>query len=500
MPIGFNPSARQKNVEASATKELSRVFRPEFLNRLDRIVHFRPLSEETAAKIAHREVDLVLERSGIRRRRLFVDIDASVYPLLLREGYSKAFGARPLKRTVERLVLLPLARRIAEGNIPHGSLARLVVRNARVQVDLTPAEEPETAPAEAPPQPASLGSLRERVAEFVAQVGKLREQASPLSAQKSSLVARTAEAGFWDNPVEAHKVGAQIHRCDVVLDRLEQLWKSTRSLDEQVTRLGQNHRELAKLEDRLEELEARSAFAAGVMQCREPEMLGDAVVTLTCLATQGKPLHGVERLAKMYQKLAHRYRFDVEVLDDQPENGGPGDTVSLLIGGVGAYLLLAREAGQHHISKRRGGGKETKSVERDVIRVEVGLVPPGELPLKRQDVRADVRAVRDLPKRLLKQPKFEVDLLHMPSMVSLRVHAEGEEDELIERLLPLVWSKVSAVQKPRDEASAETPIVRRYRLGNAPLVKDLRTGRKTGRADDVFSGRLDLFLTPLEAT
>ncbi|MDC0674805.1 hypothetical protein [Nannocystis radixulma] len=83
------------------------------------------LDEETAARIAGASWPRCSERSGIRRRRLAVDVEPEVLSLLLREGYSLVFGARPLKRTVERMVLVPLARAIASGQAPPGSIVRL---------------------------------------------------------------------------------------------------------------------------------------------------------------------------------------------------------------------------------------------------------------------------------------------------------------------------------------------------------------------------------------
>src|SRR5207248_2300619 len=83
--IGQRPASAAPDRETTL-RELSRWFRPEFLNRLDRIVTFRPLGEETAEKIARREVARVLERSGIARRRLAVDVAPEVLPLLLRDG------------------------------------------------------------------------------------------------------------------------------------------------------------------------------------------------------------------------------------------------------------------------------------------------------------------------------------------------------------------------------------------------------------------------------
>src|SRR5262249_28970956 len=67
-----------------------------------------------------RELARVVERAGIARRRLVVDVEPAVLPLLLREGYSPAYGARPLKRTVERLGLLPVGRAHPAGGGPPG--------------------------------------------------------------------------------------------------------------------------------------------------------------------------------------------------------------------------------------------------------------------------------------------------------------------------------------------------------------------------------------------
>src|SRR5262249_38884110 len=81
---GFDPAAPLVPIgpalldRDAMLRELGRWFRPEFLNRLDRIVQFRPLTEETAGKIARREVARVLERSGITRRRLSVEVEAAI--------------------------------------------------------------------------------------------------------------------------------------------------------------------------------------------------------------------------------------------------------------------------------------------------------------------------------------------------------------------------------------------------------------------------------------
>jgi ATP-dependent Clp protease ATP-binding subunit ClpB len=94
-------------------------FRPEFLNRIDETVIFRRL---TAAE-TRRIVDLQLRRleGRLSDRKVTVEITDEARDLLAREGYDPAYGARPLKRVIQRLVENPLAMRLLEGRVADGS-------------------------------------------------------------------------------------------------------------------------------------------------------------------------------------------------------------------------------------------------------------------------------------------------------------------------------------------------------------------------------------------
>lgn len=120
-PPGFG--ADEDNSLASRKgilREVHRFFRPEFLNRIDRLVVFKALEHEIMRRIARRELGKVLTRSGLLRRRLVVDMEPSILDFLMARGFSKAFGARPLKRAVETQVLLPLAREIVSRGPGYG--------------------------------------------------------------------------------------------------------------------------------------------------------------------------------------------------------------------------------------------------------------------------------------------------------------------------------------------------------------------------------------------
>ena len=101
-----------------AMDALRAAFRPEFLNRIDEIVIFNPLGREQLERI----VDLLLRsvEKLLAERNLTLELTRAAKELLLREGYDPAYGARPLRRTIQRLVQDPLALRILEGAVRPG--------------------------------------------------------------------------------------------------------------------------------------------------------------------------------------------------------------------------------------------------------------------------------------------------------------------------------------------------------------------------------------------
>jgi ATP-dependent Clp protease ATP-binding subunit ClpB len=96
-----------------------RKFTPEFLNRLDRIVVFKALGNEELNKIIDIELELVQQRiqsSGVSRP-FFINVTDGARELLLTEGTDFRYGARPLKRAIERLLVQPLSNLMATGQI-----------------------------------------------------------------------------------------------------------------------------------------------------------------------------------------------------------------------------------------------------------------------------------------------------------------------------------------------------------------------------------------------
>ena len=93
-------------------------FRPEFLNRVDDIIVFGPLGKEQLVKI----IELRLEdvRRLLADRKISIELTDAAKELLFTQGYDANFGARPLKRAIQKLVQDPLALKILDGEILHG--------------------------------------------------------------------------------------------------------------------------------------------------------------------------------------------------------------------------------------------------------------------------------------------------------------------------------------------------------------------------------------------
>jgi ATP-dependent Clp protease ATP-binding subunit ClpC len=130
-PIGFSTEdQRQDQVDLKEAKRkvddaLKQVFRPEFLNRVDDVILFQPLTEEDLGVIVDLQINELLER--LQDQQLSLQMTSDAKELLVREGYSPAYGARPLRRTIQRLVETPLSRALLKDEYHAGDTIEVVL-------------------------------------------------------------------------------------------------------------------------------------------------------------------------------------------------------------------------------------------------------------------------------------------------------------------------------------------------------------------------------------
>ncbi len=127
--VAMDPDAKR-----NAVLEVVRAhFRPEFLNRLDEMVLFRNLGEEHMAKIVNIQLDRLMERAS--KQELAIDVTEEARTWLAQQGYDPAYGARPLKRVIQREVENPLASLVLAGNVRDGTPVRVSCAGDALRLD-----------------------------------------------------------------------------------------------------------------------------------------------------------------------------------------------------------------------------------------------------------------------------------------------------------------------------------------------------------------------------
>jgi ATP-dependent Clp protease ATP-binding subunit ClpB len=128
---GDSAAADHARMEELVRDELKKHFRPEFLNRVDDIIIFHSLDEKELGAVV--EIQLQRLRDRLARQQLALDLDGAATRHLAREGYDPQFGARPLKRAIQQLLLDPLAMKLLEGEIKPGDRVKVTVENGQLK-------------------------------------------------------------------------------------------------------------------------------------------------------------------------------------------------------------------------------------------------------------------------------------------------------------------------------------------------------------------------------
>ncbi len=156
--MGFGSSGRDEvrdyeTMKDSVMKEVKELFRPEFINRVDELIVFHPLTEEEISRIT--EMMLRQVASRLEEQEIRLEWDEEVTRKLAEEGYDPKFGARPLRRLIQRTVEDTLSEELLQGRVSLGQTVLLTVRDGKVVLsESTPqpheviVEETETAAAE----------------------------------------------------------------------------------------------------------------------------------------------------------------------------------------------------------------------------------------------------------------------------------------------------------------------------------------------------------------
>jgi ATP-dependent Clp protease ATP-binding subunit ClpC len=141
--LGFQKQSTEVTFErmrGELMREVEKHFRPEFLNRLDEVIVFHPLTREDLRRIVEIEVRHVSERLIQRHITLVLTPEAKEY--VIDQGFNPEFGARPLRRAVQRLLEDPLSEEVLRGAFPENSVVKVTVHEGHLRFDAEVAKPP----------------------------------------------------------------------------------------------------------------------------------------------------------------------------------------------------------------------------------------------------------------------------------------------------------------------------------------------------------------------
>ncbi len=424
--LGFGAKAAAFSSD-QIMRAIGQAFRPEFVNRLDKVIVFQPLRRDLMRQILQKELRNVLDRRGLRNREWAVEWENSAIEFLLDKGFSPELGARPLKRAIDQYLLAPLAATIVEHRFPQGDQFLFVRSDGKaIQVEFVDpdADQPQAIAntgggslAEIVLSPQGTASER-NIVETELRALEQRLASPEWDALATALASQMAEGAFWSR-TDRHGVLARF----ALMDRVKAAMKTVASLRE---RLDKSHDK----DGYSAEILGRLAGQILVTAMGVEDALADAPIEALLIAEpalEGSAVSDETRawcgqLLGMYRKWATKRGMQIEEY-------GASEKL-LTISGFGAYRLLEQEAGLHVLE-----ATADDEGSRVTARIRVAAAPLGDVP-------------------------------NAGAATVLR----------------------SAI----DKAAVSNAVVRRYRGGASPLVRDGKRGWRSGKFESILDGNFDL--------
>ena len=436
--LGFAPPADVFATD-QIVKAISQTYRPEFQNRLDKIIVFRPLTREMMREILRKELSHVLARRGLKDRDWAVEWESSALEFLLEKGFSPEMGARPVKRAIDEYVVAPLAATIVERRFPEGD--QFVFFRSDGQAIQAEFVDPDADAPSAVANPDAKATVHPSTfaAMILAPHGSAAE-AEALAAEtstvrqtftspewedlKQNLSDQMSTSDFWERP-ERYERLARLALMDRVAAAAETAEALRVRLRRGVGRPGHYSRELI----------SRLALQVYLVKEGIKDVFEDSPIEVALLIEPSLETLASDRRATdaWCRQLLVMYRAWSKNRNMQVAEMAPRirELPILLITGFGAHRVLARERGLHILEL----GDPNGGLIRVAARVSLAVPPLGEIPTAKQ-------------RRVL--------------------------------------------GKAIDSAPRSSAVVRRYRGEPAALVRNADGAWRTGKLDAVLSGDFDL--------
>ncbi len=434
--IGFgSKGADSEEISRDVRRALEATYRPEFLNRIDRILVFHALQRGDMRRIAQRELGKVYTREGLLERDLLLEVDEGVIDLLLDRGFDPQYGARPLKRAIEELLVLPLARAVLSAEASRFQLLRVGRKGDGIALSF---EETETSRKLANLERRtrvedgqggvvrmSLAAVQSAMKGLHARLHKLEAIADleKLRKELEELEGKAKSPAFWD---EAFGAGGEVyrrHRLRMEIRRVEDLHERAEMVRKMVEASFEEGEDAIapKLVGEFVRLERQLLRAEREVVKMNETDLGDAIVSVRGVGGKAGASAWAKELASMYEAWAGDRKYEVSINEES-------SSWKVTVKGPYAFGYLKNEQGGHRMIAAPKG-KNDRRGETFLARVEVRPISQADAPAKSE-------------------------------------------------------------KKPRDDE----PPIRTYDQWQSRGVRDRRTGHAEGDVKRVLQGRIDAFL------
>lgn len=475
--LGFHQNRDIRSLDAELDKRLLNTFRFEFLNRFDHVVHFHPLERSHIRDIAQRELGELVKREGMARRSVTVEISTEVLDWLVAHGYHPHFGARFLRREIERNITAALADHLVRHEPEDGTQLVLSVRRDHIVVRAQ-AEEPvrHTVPRADVPRKVTVDAaeLEIEAVAWLERFALLEQESKARAEEASALISQSQQAGFWEDPQAAQAVLKRYKTLDARLQADARLLEAARRT--QVRFAATTPADAETLAGLVQDM---------AVSYRRWLDLGaaDTPAGVWVVIGPADPLHAepnadwLEQMVRMYQGWFRRRDLHAEVVAEETREN---DVIRVVfeVEGAGVLRVLELEQGRH---RRKRADGSTSRLQVDVLPRLEG--EPTHLP---NDVRVtDARHARGTYVERI-TARVQVDV---PAR-GLSLKLKGQSRSTLTLLGRDLHGYLSA-PAPTGETA------RTYGVTGGS-ARDPRTGASHPNLKEVLRGHLDVFLSTWE--
>lgn len=514
--IGFGDESKIDGIQEAVLTEVKEFFSPEIYNRFDEVICFKPLGMDVLEKIINREIGKVLERRGIAASGCAIDIDPLVRNHIIETGYDPKYGARHIKRAVEKSIALPLARLLASEKLKGGDLISIGmsegVPTAQLIEETPPPDEEFHSPTSETDSLKDLKipgkGLKNMIESLEGRVISLRNKFNYEAAcrQKENLQKMMNQPDFWDDPKKANNIIKRLADLNKKTERIRK-WdslfekiKATAQIADDKLSKPEIYQTKSQLFALLKELE--SAELEVLLEGQHD--YSDAFLVLGAAENNEENIRWLLEITGVYIKWAKRRGFIYRLFGEDSGNGAGQAAIFMHIGGLNAYGLLKNESGIHKkifLRQPPRGPQVVMYAPNSEYDCNVMILPDIEYPQDEGDnFNKELTKLKSpVPGMKMRSLQYKISMKHKGDGESLQFYSDStvQNDkniagDLFRAYLENLREQGHSNLKPKSEITRT--LVRTYETGDRNRIIDHRSKIIIQNPRDYLSGKIDSLL------